>query len=138
MALDTRHILEPDISVSAACVRVPVSIGQAEAINLAFERPITEAQARAALKSATGISVLDHRVDEGYVTPQESAGEDPVFVSRIPRDPPGPHRLRMWGVAGKLRKGAPPKPGQNAGIPVRHYLPYPSGRGAGEQHPPAR
>src|SRR6185312_8537427 len=75
MAVETRKILDPDIEVTATCVRVPVFIGHAEAINIEFEKPITEAQARAALQKAPGVTVIDHRVDEGYVTPQESAGE---------------------------------------------------------------
>jgi len=31
--------------------------------------------ARAALKAAPGITVIDHRADEGYVTPVEAAGD---------------------------------------------------------------
>ncbi|HYM04268.1 MAG TPA: aspartate-semialdehyde dehydrogenase, partial [Stellaceae bacterium] len=50
MAAETRKILDPDIAVTATCVRVPVFIGHAEAVNLEFETPISEAQARAALK----------------------------------------------------------------------------------------
>src|SRR5437870_10438356 len=81
MAVETRKILDPDIAVSATCVRVPVFIGHAEAINVEFERPITEDRARAALRKAPGIIVVDHRADEGYITPVESAGEDAVYVS---------------------------------------------------------
>src|SRR6202521_2349051 len=87
MAAETRKILDPDIAVTATCVRVPVFIGHAEAINVEFERPITEARARAALQSAPGIIVLDHRADEGYVTPAEAAGDDAVYVRRMPSDP---------------------------------------------------
>ena len=122
MAVETRKILDPDIAVTATCVRVPVFIGHAEAINVEFERPITEAQARAALKSAPGVSVVDHRVDEGYVTPQESAGEDPVYVSRIREDPTVPHGLNLWVVADNLRKGAALNAVQIAEILVRDHL----------------
>src|SRR5258708_2016315 len=52
MAVETRKILDPDIAVTATCVRVPVFIGHAEAANVEFERPITEDQARAALPDA--------------------------------------------------------------------------------------
>ena len=50
--------------------------------------------------------MVDHRADEGYVTPKEAAGEDAVFVSRIRRDPTVPHGLSLWVVADNLRKGA--------------------------------
>ena len=106
MAVETRKILDPDIAVSATCVRVPVFIGHAEAVNVEFEHPITEAAARQALRTAPGIIVLDHRADEGYVTPVEAAGEDAVYVSRIRRDPTVPHGLNLWVVSDNLRKGA--------------------------------
>src|SRR5947199_1147815 len=106
MAVETRKILDPDIAVTATCVRVPVFIGHAEAVNVEFERPISEAEARQALRAAPGITVVDLRADEGYVTPVESAGEDAVYVSRIRRDPTVPHGLNLWVVADNLRKGA--------------------------------
>src|SRR5277367_5267614 len=56
MAVETRKILDPDIAVVATCVRVPVFIGHAEAINAEFVRPISEEQARRALRDFTGIS----------------------------------------------------------------------------------
>ncbi|HEV8678190.1 MAG TPA: aspartate-semialdehyde dehydrogenase [Stellaceae bacterium] len=106
MSVETRKILDPDIAVTATCVRVPVFIGHAEAVNVEFERPITEARARAALRDASGIIVLDDRADGGYVTPTEAAGEDAVYVSRIRRDPTVPHGLNLWVVSDNLRKGA--------------------------------
>ena len=122
MAVETRKILDPDIAVHATCVRVPVFIGHAEAVNVEFENPISVEQARAALKAAPGVSVVDHRVDEGYVTPQESAGEDSVFVSRIRRDPTVKHGLGLWVVADNLRKGAALNAVQIAEILMRDYL----------------
>ena len=106
MAVETRKILDPDIQVSATCVRVPVFIGHAEAVNVEFEGPISEEEARAALREAPGVSVIDHRADEGYVTPQECVGEDAVYVSRLREDPTVPHGLAFWCVSDNLRKGA--------------------------------
>src|SRR6516225_5455151 len=83
MAVETRKILDPNIAVSATCVRVPVFIGHAEAVNVEFENPIDKTSALAALRKAPGVSVIDHRADEGYVTQVECAGEDSVYVSRI-------------------------------------------------------
>jgi len=122
MVVETRKILDPDIAVHATCVRVPVFIGHAAAVNVEFDNPISVEQARAALKAAPGVSVVDHRVDEGYVTPQESAGEDPVFVSRIRRDPTVKHGLGLWVVADNLRKGAALNAVQIADILMRDYL----------------
>jgi aspartate-semialdehyde dehydrogenase len=122
MAVETRKILDPDIAVSATCVRVPVFIGHAEAVNVEFEQPLDEDEARKLLKAAPGISVVDHRVDEGYVTPQESAGEDPVYVSRIRKDPTVSNGLNLWVVADNLRKGAALNAVQIAEILARDYL----------------
>ena len=106
MAVETRKILGPDIPVSATCVRVPVFVGHAEAINVELRNPLSDDEARALLKAMPGVAVVDHRADEGYVTPVECAGDDLVFVSRIRRDPTVPHGLNLWVVSDNLRKGA--------------------------------
>jgi aspartate-semialdehyde dehydrogenase len=106
MAVETRKILDPEIAVTATCVRVPVFISHAEAVNVEFARPLDVDRARALWREAPGITVLDHRQDEGYVTPAEVAGEDDVYVSRIRRDPTVPNGLNFWCVSDNLRKGA--------------------------------
>ena len=106
MVVETKKILDPTIKVAATCVRVPVFIGHAEAVNVEFESPIDEEEAREALRQQPGITVIDHRMDEGYVTPAECAGEDAVFVSRIRSDPTVENGLMLWVVADNLRKGA--------------------------------
>jgi aspartate-semialdehyde dehydrogenase len=106
MAVETRKILDPDIAVLATCVRVPVFIGHAEAISIECERPVNVAEARAALRRAPGLSVVDTRDDGGYVTPLEAQGEDDVYVSRLRRDPTVANGLAFWCVADNLRKGA--------------------------------
>jgi len=106
MVAETRKILGRDIQVAATCVRVPVFIGHAEAVTVEFEHAIDERTARETLRKAPGVSVIDRRVDEGYVTPVEAAGEDNVYVSRIRRDPTVKNGLQMWVVADNLRKGA--------------------------------
>ena len=106
----------------ATCVRVPVFIGHAEAVNVEFERPISESEARAALQKAPGVLVVDHRADEGYVTPVEVAGEDAVYVSRIRRDTTVAHGLNLWVVADNLRKGAALNAVQIAEMLARDHL----------------
>ena len=81
-----------------------------------------EERARAALRDAPGVIVLDHRADEGYVTPAEAAGEDAVYVSRIRRDPTVPHGLNLWVVSDNLRKGAALNAVQIAEILAADYL----------------
>jgi aspartate-semialdehyde dehydrogenase len=106
MAVETKKILDPNIAVHATCVRVPVFIGHGEAVNVEFVHPVTAGEARAALRDAPGVEVVDVREDGGYVTPLESAGEDAVFVSRIRKDPTVANGLSFWCVSDNLRKGA--------------------------------
>jgi len=122
MVVETKKILDPKIKVNATCVRVPVFIGHAESINVEFERPINDDEARNALKNAPGVVVVDHRADEGYVTPTEIAGEDAVYVSRIRQDPTVDSGISMWVVADNLRKGAALNAVQIAELLTRDYI----------------
>jgi len=106
MAVETRKILGSDILVQATCVRVPVFIGHSEAVTVEFHEPVTAADARAILREAPGVVVMDTRDDGGYMTPADCVGEDAVFVSRIRRDPTVEHGLSFWCVSDNLRKGA--------------------------------
>jgi aspartate-semialdehyde dehydrogenase len=106
MMVETQKILDPDIQLTATCVRVPVFIGHSEAVNIEFEKPLTAAQARAILREAPGVLVVDKHEDGGYITPVEAAGEDATYVSRIRKDPTVEHGLSMWVVSDNLRKGA--------------------------------
>ena len=106
MMVETQKILDPDIQVTATCVRVPVFVGHSEAVNLEFEKPITAEKARALLREAPGVLLVDKREDGGYATPIECAGEDATYVSRIRKDPTVEHGLSLWIVSDNLRKGA--------------------------------
>jgi aspartate-semialdehyde dehydrogenase len=122
MQVETRKILDPNIPVTATCVRAPIFIGHSEAVNVEFENPISEEEARTALRAAPGITVIDHRVDEGYVTPQECAGEDAVFISRLRRDTTVPYGLNFWCVSDNLRKGAALNAVQIAEVLIEQHL----------------
>jgi aspartate-semialdehyde dehydrogenase len=106
MMVETQKILDPDIQLTATCVRVPVFIGHSEAVNIEFEEPITAERARQILRVAPGVLVVDKREDGGYVTPVDCAGEDATYVSRVRKDPTVEHGLSLWIVADNLRKGA--------------------------------
>jgi aspartate-semialdehyde dehydrogenase len=106
MVVETQKILDPAIEVAATCVRVPVFVGHALAVNVEFENPLEVEEARSALADFEGVLLVD-RPDEGeYVTPIECVGEYAVFVSRLRKDASVPHGLQMWVVADNLRKGA--------------------------------
>jgi aspartate-semialdehyde dehydrogenase len=106
MEVETKKILDPAIDVVAHCVRVPVFIGHSEAVFIECAKPLDEDAARDILRETEGVAVIDHRVDEGYVTPKEAAGEDAVYISRLRRDKTVDHGLVFWCVSDNLRKGA--------------------------------
>ena len=106
MMAETKKILDPRIKVTATCVRVPVFVGHCESLNIEFERPITVEEARALLREAPGCMVIDKHEAGGYVTPQDAAGEDATFISRIREDATVENGLAMWVVSDNLRKGA--------------------------------
>ena len=103
---ETKKILDEGIKVSATCVRTAVFIGHSESINIEFDSPLDAKEAHEILSNSEGISVIDHREDEGYVTPVEIAGEDKVYVSRIRNDDSVDNGLSLWVVSDNLRKGA--------------------------------
>ncbi|NUX00932.1 aspartate-semialdehyde dehydrogenase [Wolbachia endosymbiont of Madathamugadia hiepei] len=108
MQEETKKILGEDIKVTATCVRVPVFIGHAIAVNVEFYQPITEEQARRVLSETedSGILVYDRRKGGEYTTQIDVVQEDAVYVSRIRKDNTVEHGLNMWIVADNLRKGA--------------------------------
>ena len=106
MTAETKKILDPSIELVAHCVRIPVVIGHSEAVFIETDKPMTEDGVRKRLRAADGITVIDHRANEGYVTPHEAAGEDAVFISRIRKDPTVKNGMVFWCVSDNLRKGA--------------------------------
>ena len=122
MAAETRKILDPDINVVAHCVRVPVFIGHAEAVFVETNKPIDEQGARDVLSAFPGVIVVDHRESGGYVTPQECAGEDAVYISRLRLDPTVKNGLVFWCVSDNLRKGAALNAVQIAETLVENHL----------------
>jgi aspartate-semialdehyde dehydrogenase len=106
MAVETKKILDPAIEVSATCVRVPVFVGHALAVNVELEHEIDLDDAREALQEFEGVLLLDDPANGEYVTPIECVGEFAVLVSRLRRDTTVPSGMSMWVVADNLRKGA--------------------------------
>jgi aspartate-semialdehyde dehydrogenase len=104
---ETRRILgEPELRITATCVRVPVAVAHSEAVNVELSRPLSAAEAREVLAAAPGIKVVDRPRDRRYPLPRDVAGTDDVHVGRIRTDASAPGALNLWVVADNLRKGA--------------------------------
>jgi aspartate-semialdehyde dehydrogenase len=104
---ETRKILgDPEIAISATCVRVPVVNGHSEAVNVQTRTELSPQRARELLAAAPGVTVLDDPGAALYPLAIAADGKDDVFVGRIRRDPGHERALDLWIVADNLRKGA--------------------------------
>ncbi|HZJ26558.1 MAG TPA: aspartate-semialdehyde dehydrogenase [Acidimicrobiia bacterium] len=102
---ETRKILHDEsIRVTVTCVRVPVYVGHAVSVNVQFRRPVSSGEAAELLDAAAGVRLIDG--GDGYPTPLEAAGIDPVLVGRLREDPSLPGALDLWITGDNLRKGA--------------------------------
>ena len=104
---ETRKIMhEPELSVSAMCVRVPVMRAHSEAVWVETERRIGVDEARSAFASAEGVVVIDDPANKKYPMPLYTAGCDPVYVGRIREDLANERGLSFWIVGDQIKKGA--------------------------------
>jgi len=124
MVWETQKIFEDDdIVVNPTTVRVPVFYGHSAAVNIETREKITADEARATLKKAPSIKVIDKHKAGGYPTPVgDAAGEDEVFVGRIREDISHSYGLNVWVVSDNVRKGAATNAVQIAEILIRDYL----------------
>ena len=121
MVNETQKILGKNIEIFSTCVRVPVFVGHGESIYLETEKEIDLKKLVTKLKKINGISLINEKIDGGYVTPDESAGEDDVFLSRL-RIGRNKRSLGLWVVADNLRKGAALNSVQIAELLIKKYL----------------
>lgn len=105
---ETQKILgDNSIAVNPTSVRIPVFFGHSEAVHLETEKKLTVKEARALLKKAPGIELMDEQEPGGYPTPvEQGSGTDSVFVGRLREDLSHPRGLDLWIVADNVRKGA--------------------------------
>ena len=107
MVNETHKILaNPGIAVSPTTVRVPVTGGHSESVNVELSRDFDLSEVRSVIASAPGCVLQDDPSAAVYPMPLYAQGRDEVFVGRIRRDPTVPYGLSLWCVADNLRKGA--------------------------------
>ena len=107
--METRKILgEPELAITATCVRVPVLRAHTEAINLTLRQPLSPERARTLLADAPGVEIVDDREKNLFPMPKIASGRDAVYVGRIRRDLSQPEGmgLDLFVCGDQLRKGA--------------------------------
>src|SRR4029078_6866787 len=105
MIHETRKILhDDDIRCTVTCVRVPVYVGHAVSANVRFHRAVSKTGVVELLRGAPGVRLVDD--GDGYPTPLDAAGIDPVLVGRVREDTSEPGSINLWITGDNLRKGA--------------------------------
>ena len=99
---------DESIKVTATTVRVPVTGGHSEAVNVEFEKEydLDDVKAIFASGGAPGCVLCDDPSNNIYPMPLDAFGRNEVFVGRLRRDFSAPKCLNMWVVADNLRIGA--------------------------------
>ena len=117
---ETQKIFNSTIEIFATCVRVPVFVGHSESIYVETKKKIDLKKLISKIKKSSGLSIVDKQIDGGYVTPDESAGQDDVFISRLRvKDK---NNICLWVVSDNLRKGAALNSVQIGELLIKKYL----------------
>jgi aspartate-semialdehyde dehydrogenase len=113
---ETRKILnEPELKVSATCVRVPTFVGHGQAIWIETEKKISPDEIRSLLKRSPSVVLMDDLSPEysgdnnarSYPTIIDiNEYRDQVLVGTIRKDTSNNNGITLWCVADNLRKGA--------------------------------
>jgi aspartate-semialdehyde dehydrogenase len=107
MIHETRKMFhDPEMRITDTAIRVPTMIGHAVSCNIETETKVTAEQARAALRRAPGVKVVDDVEKLEFPQPIQVAGGDSVHVGRIREDPTVPNGLNLYLVSDNVRKGA--------------------------------
>lgn len=120
---ETRKILrDNNIQVSATVVRVPVTGGHSESVNVEFYEEYELKDIYTLLNEMPGVVVQDDPANNIYPMPLFSEDKDDVFVGRIRRDFTQPRTLNLWVVSDNLRKGAATNAVQIAQLLLEKYI----------------
>ena len=106
---ETRKIFgEPDLRVTATCVRVPVLRAHCIAVNFECERPITAAEVREIVSRAPGVKLVDDPERNYFPMPKDASGADELLVGRIRQDlsDPSGRSVALFVAGDQLLKGA--------------------------------
>lgn len=107
MVNETRKIFgQPDLKITATCVRVPVLRAHSEAINLEFDAPFSVEKARNLISQAPGVKLVEDWQANYFPMPIDASGKDEVLVGRIRQDISNPNGLELWLCGDQIRKGA--------------------------------
>lgn len=120
---ETKKIFgDPNIRVTATCVRVPVLRAHCVSINVECEKPISPEEVRALLKDAPGVRIVDDIENNYFPMPNDASGKDEILVGRIRQDisDPSGKTIALFCAGDQLLKGAALNAVQIAELCISH------------------
>jgi aspartate-semialdehyde dehydrogenase len=96
----------PNFRASVTCVRVPVYRSHSIAVSAEFEKPVTVEAARAVLKKAPGLDLVDEPENKKYPMPLFTSEKYNCEVGRIRKDCALDNGLCFWVSGDQLLRGA--------------------------------
>src|SRR5476649_1132763 len=96
----------PAFRASVTCVRVPVYRSHSVAMSGEFEKPVSVEAARAILKKAPGLDLVDEPENKKYPMPLFTSEKDNCGVGRIRMDCALDNGLCFWVSGDQLLRGA--------------------------------
>jgi aspartate-semialdehyde dehydrogenase len=106
---ETRKIFgDPELRVSATCIRVPVLRAHSVAISFECQRAITAEEARRLIAGAAGVRLVDDRERNYFPMPRDASGGDAILAGRIRQDvsDPSGRSIALFVAGDQLLKGA--------------------------------
>jgi len=107
MINETHKILhDPELPITATCVRIPVIFGHGESLNIELNNDFKVEAIKELFAQTKNVEVVDDPAQEKYPMQIDTENNDNVLVGRIRRDNSVENGLNLWLTANNLRKGA--------------------------------
>jgi aspartate-semialdehyde dehydrogenase len=99
---------DPELRISATCIRVPVLRAHSVAITFECQRPIAAEEARRLIAGAPGVKLVDDRERNYFPMPRDASGGDAILAGRIRQDlsDPNGRSIALFVAGDQLLKGA--------------------------------
>lgn len=123
MVNETRKIFEDSsIGVTATTVRVPVTFGHSESVNIETKKKISAAEVKELMATAPGVKLVDNPTQNEYPLALDCEGKFETLVGRIREDESIENGINMWIVADNILKGAALNAVQIAEVLIDKYI----------------
>ncbi len=107
MVNETHKILhDPELPVTATCVRIPVIFGHGESLNIELKKDFKVEDIKELFTQTENVEVIDDPAQEKYPLQIDTEANDNVLVGRIREDNSVENGINLWLTANNLRKGA--------------------------------